>query len=189
MKTIITLGRLIPRKGFDLLIRAFQTVLKQEDLQLILIGEGPEHGNLVRLSQQLGINHRVHFVGYQTNPYKYIAKADIFICPSLWEGFGNVVIEAMACGAPVIASDCPFGPGEIIADGQNGILVPANDASRLAEAILRLCNDSNLRERVARNGKERAQAFDVGKAVSAYEAFFDRQIGYGVGTPRQDAVA
>jgi glycosyltransferase involved in cell wall biosynthesis len=171
--TIAAFGRLIKRKGFEDLLRAFRLVLDRVDARLILIGDGEERLNLQKLGNGLGINGSVRFLGYQENPFGIISSSDLFILSSRWEGFGNVIIEAMACGVPVISTDCPFGPNEIITDGVNGLLVPVGDVEAMADAILALLQDNALRSRLAEAGRKRAEEFSVDKMVTEYEIMFE----------------
>jgi len=165
-------GRMVKRKGFDHLIRAFSLVRKQTQCKLMLIGQGEEKVNLEKLAKSLRIKEDVIFLGYQDNPYKFLSNSDVFVLSSLWEGFGNVIIEAMACGVPVISTRCPSGPDEIITDGINGLLIPVGDANAIAETILKLLKDEPLRKRLAEAGRKPAEDFKVEKMVAEYERVF-----------------
>jgi glycosyltransferase involved in cell wall biosynthesis len=169
---IIGFGRLIKRKGFDCLIKAFSVVREKIPCKLLLIGDGEERANLEHLVEILGIKKDVFFAGYQDNPYKFIAKAEIFVLSSLWEGFGNVIVEAMACGTPVISTRCPHGPDEIITDEINGKLVPVGDIDALAQAMACLLKDEHLRRRLEGAGCKRAEDFRAEKKVAEYEKVF-----------------
>ena len=171
---IIACGRLIPSKGFTDLITAFSLVCSQSPARLVFIGAGEERDKLEKLTKKLGLNKKVLFLGYQEDPFKFMARATIFALSSYWEGFGNVIIEAMACGTPVISTRCPSGPDEIITDGLNGLLVPVGDVDALAGAILRLLKDEPLRKRLAEEGKKRAGDFRVEKMVAEYERVFKK---------------
>ena len=169
---IIAIGWLIARKGHPYLLKAFAQVTAEFPCRLIIRGDGKEKKALVKLVRQLGIERQVDFLGFQQNPFKYVARSDIFVLSSLWEGFGLVIIEAMTCGTPVISTRCPFGPGEIITDGVNGLLVPAADEMALAEAMLRLLNDKDLSAKLAQAGKKRAEDFAMAKITEEYERLF-----------------
>jgi len=171
---IIGIGRLAKEKGFQSLLEAFKLVREKHKVKLLLLGEGEEFNNLESLCRALSIEKEVAFLGFQDNPYKYLARSNIFVLPSLREGFGNVIIEAMACGIPVIATRCPYGPEEIITDGVNGLLVPVADVDALAEAILKLLDDKHLRKRLGEAGRKRAEDFSMKKVVSDYEKLFDQ---------------
>lgn len=165
-KTIVSCGRLVSQKGFNILIDAISEL--PDDIKLILVGDGKDKVKLARQVQQLKLQERVELVGYDRNPYRYIAKADLFIMPSLWEGFGIVLIEAMALGIPTIASDCPTGPRIILKDGECGMLVPPGDAKTLASNINKLLSDQQLRNQLSIAAKHRAESFSVQTAINAY---------------------
>ena len=129
-------GRLTRQKDFAMLLRAFALVLQQRPVRLLLLGDGPERARLEALAAELGISAAVDFHGFVTNPFPFIARSDLFALSSAWEGFGNVLVEAMALGIPVVSTDCPSGPREILHDGALGPLVPVADPAALASAIL-----------------------------------------------------
>ena len=158
---IITVGRLAYQKDHVTLLRAFALALRRVQARLVLVGQGPLHGELVTLAEELGISDKVLFAGWQENPFSWMANADLFVLSSRFEGFGNVVIEAMACGLPVVSTDCPSGPNEILANGDAGILVPVGDVHALADAICLVLENSELREQLADKSKRRAPEFDI----------------------------
>jgi len=166
---ILAVGRLVWQKGFDLLLRAFREVLSELDARLILAGEGHERESLQRLAKDLGIAAKVSFVGFQTNPYAFMSKADVFVLSSRYEGLPMVLLEALACGTPVISTDCKSGPREILDNGRCGLLVPVRDMKALSEAIVRSLKDSELRENFSRLGRERATDFSVDRIIRQYE--------------------
>jgi len=172
---ISTAGRLAYEKNFPLLLKAFALVRKTERIKLLILGEGHERPELEKLVGVLGIKDDVHFLGYQEDPYKFIKRSDLFVHTCLLEGFGNVIVEAMACGVPVIATDCPYGPGEIIKDGESGILVPMESVDVLAETISSILNNGQRRKELSKKGYNRSMDFSVDKMVRAYEDFFLRQ--------------
>jgi glycosyltransferase involved in cell wall biosynthesis len=172
LPVIASAGRLTMEKNLPLLLKAFSIVRKRQKARLLIIGDGGERKNLEDLSDNLGISEDMIFLGFQENPHKYLKTADIFVHTCLVEGFGNVIIEAMACGLPVIATDCPYGPREIIEHGKNGLLVPINDAHALADAIVRLMDNENERKVMADAAFKRTRDFSVEKMVGAYENFF-----------------
>ncbi len=130
-------GRLTPQKDFSTLIRAFALCRKTKDVRLVLLGDGPQRGELEALCRTLGIAGEVDFLGFRPNPFPYMAKAAAFILSSAYEGFGNVVAEALALGTPVISTDCRHGPAEILDHGRYGQLVPVADAGEMAKAMIR----------------------------------------------------
>jgi glycosyltransferase involved in cell wall biosynthesis len=169
---VIAVGRLVPLKNYPLLLRAMKLVLQQREAALYILGEGPERTTIKELADTLGISSRIHLPGFQLNPYPYIAQADLFVLSSDHEGFGNVLVEAMALGVPVVATDCPYGPREILADGKYGVLVPTGDEEAMAEAILALLRDTDACRRFAAEGKKRAEDFSAENVVAHYEQLF-----------------
>jgi glycosyltransferase involved in cell wall biosynthesis len=133
---VLGVGRLDPQKDFPTLIRAFAQVRQTRSARLMILGGGHERDNLKALVTQLGLENDVAFVGFVNNPYAYMSKADVFVLSSAWEGFGNVLVEAMAVGTPVISTDCPSGPAEILDRGKYGALVAIGDVDNLANEIL-----------------------------------------------------
>jgi len=170
---VITLGRLIPRKGFSDLLEAFKLVRNQLLAHLIFIGEGESRFELQKLANELGLKDDVLFLGYQNNPFKFIYRSNVFVFPSHWEGFGNVIIEAMACGVPVISTNCHSGPDEIINDGVNGIIVPVGDVKAISEATLKLLINKELATSLAVAGRRRAEDFRVDKILEEYDKLFE----------------
>lgn len=169
---LLTVGRLTKQKGYPHLLRAYSSIYKEIDEILILLGTGEDEEKLKSLADDLGIQDRVQFLGFQKNPYKFMNRASIFVLSSIWEGFPNVLLEAMACGVPVISTDCSSGPRELITNGKNGILVPSEDEEKLAGAILTLLKDENLRKKLSEEGKKRAEDFRIEKIFPQYEELF-----------------
>lgn len=132
----VAAGALEPWKGFDDLLRAWALVRSRSAARLLILGEGPQRQGLERLRSELGLGDCVRLPGAVTNPLKHFRNADVFVLSSHVEGMPNVLVEAMACGCSPVATDCPTGPRELLADGQAGRLVPVGDAPALAEAIL-----------------------------------------------------
>jgi len=161
---IMSAGRHAPQKGFDILLRAF-SYLEGSNARLVLLGEGNETESLQTLATQLGIKDQVDFPGFVDNPFKYMASADVFVLSSWYEGFGNVLIEAMATGCPVVSTDCPSGPNEILKDGAYGPLVPVKDATALSHAIEDVLADP-IDESVLAS---RADDFSIDTVVERYE--------------------
>lgn len=167
---VITAGRLIPQKGQQYLLNAFALLKKNVPARLIILGEGPEELQLKQLAQLKQIDAQISFLGYQVNPFKFIARSSVFVLSSIFEGFGNVLVEAMACGVPVISTDCPVGPREIIRNGLNGILVPPKNIELLAEAMFALLSSKKERQRLSRNALENIRQYDISTIVLRYES-------------------
>ena len=132
---ILGAGRLTKQKDFPTLIRAFALVRKERAARLVILGEGEDRPELKALVDELGVAEDVDMPGFVDNPYGYMAGAAVFALSSRWEGLPTVLIEAMALGKPVVATDCPSGAREILNDGRYGTLVPVGDAERLATGI------------------------------------------------------
>lgn len=133
---ICSIGRLSESKGFDILLSAFSKV-QDTHLNLVILGEGPLRNLLVRQARTLGIEDRVHMPGFVKNPRKILQKAELFVLSSRWEGFVNVLLEALATGVPVVSTDCPGSPNDILEGGAHGRLVPYDDPEALAAAIIK----------------------------------------------------
>lgn len=131
----VSVGRLVPEKDHALLISAVMLARESSDLCLAIVGEGPLRDELARTIDRLRLNDCVRLVGFDAAPARWMMRCDVFVHSSRREGFPNALIEAMACGAAVVATDCPSGPREILEDGKWGRLVPVGDASALALAI------------------------------------------------------
>lgn len=132
---ILAAGRLQPQKDFPTLLQAFAKVRDKRPVRLLILGEGPDRKALENLIATLGITNDVLLPGFDVNPYRYMSKAAAFVLSSQWEGLPGVLIEALYCGAPLVATDCPSGPREILADGAYGQLVPVGDVEAMAGAI------------------------------------------------------
>jgi glycosyltransferase involved in cell wall biosynthesis len=133
---ILSVGRLTSQKDFPLLIKAFARVQQSLSARLLILGEGPERIALEALVKQLGLEDVVSLPGFVSNPYPFMAHASLFVLPSRWEGLPTVLVEALYCGVPTVATNCPSGPREILRDGKYGKLVPMGDVDSMAEAIL-----------------------------------------------------
>jgi glycosyltransferase involved in cell wall biosynthesis len=132
---ILAVGRLTKQKDFPTLIRAFAQVHQTRPTRLLILGEGPDRPALEAMVNQLGLGDDIAMPGFVENPYAYMSRASLYVLSSQWEGLPTVLIEALYCGSPIIATDCPSGPREILADGQHGVLVPVGDVTALALAI------------------------------------------------------
>ena len=168
MPTLVAAGRLVPQKGFDLLLHAMVTIRQTRRARLLILGEGPERSALEKLRDELGLAGTVEFPGFQSNPSAFYTRAAVFVLSSRYEGFGNVIVEAMACGAPVVSFRCPSGPDEIIEPEVSGLLVPAEDTTALSRAILRRLADPALSERLRAGGRTRAGDFAAPRIANQY---------------------
>jgi glycosyltransferase involved in cell wall biosynthesis len=134
---LITVGRLLEQKDHTTLINAFNLVLSTiSNVHLFIIGVGKDQKVLEKLSEKLGISNKITFLGYKENPFSYVAKCDLFVLSSAYEGFGNVVVEALATGVNVVSTDCPSGPAEILNYGEFGYLCPVANPKLLSDAII-----------------------------------------------------
>jgi glycosyltransferase involved in cell wall biosynthesis len=181
---VLGVGRLREQKNFALLIRAFARVVAELPSRLVIVGVGREEPRLRAVVSELGLEQHVLFAGYTDNPYAYMAKADLFAAASLWEGMPNALMEAMVCGMPVIAADCPSGPRELLApasdhakrlasgleQAQYGILTAVNDEDALVEALQLMLGDPALRQRYGTAAAARAEAFEAKDAIDKYLA-------------------
>lgn len=163
MPVVVTVGRLTAAKDHPTLLRAFAKLRQLHPTRLILVGEGEARGTVQALIAELGIANDVLMPGFMQEPLPWIGKADVFALSSAWEGFGNVLVEAMACGTPVVSTDCPSGPAEILGDGKWGRLVPVGDSDALCAAMLDLLRNGDRNKAV-----ERAEYFSVEHAANQY---------------------
>lgn len=155
-QNILAIGRLVRQKGFDILLEAFAQVRSQcPEAQLTILGEGPERHALQEQVRQLRLEDHVQLAGRSSTVSEAFSRAQFFVLSSRFEGFPNVLLEAMASGLAVISTDCPSGPAEIVQHEVNGLLVPVNDVSAMAAAMQRLLSDDELREGL------RAQAMQI----------------------------
>ncbi len=134
-KIILAAGRLIPQKDFVTLIDSFNLLPNKDELCLVILGEGPLRRELINQIESLDLIDSVSLPGYVEDLFSYMYHSTVFVLSSRWEGFGNVLVEAMACGCPVVSSDCPSGPSEILSSGKYGAMVKPNDKISLADAI------------------------------------------------------
>ncbi len=167
---ILSAGRLESEKNYSLLIEAFAEVRKTHKAKLVILGDGPEREQLQRLIDNLGITQDVDMPGFQNNPYAYMAKATAFIMCSDSEGLPNALIEALACGCPVVATDCPGGMREIIADQRYGLLVPKGNPAQLAKAINTILKDPiHARAQVSAFHNEQLYRFTPETVIPQYK--------------------
>ena len=170
---ICSSGRLTAQKDYATLLKALR-LLNRPCLKLFILGEGELKSELSSLAQQLEVHKQVKFLGFQKNPYDYMRISDIFVLSSMWEGFGNVIVEAMHLGLPVVATDCPHGPSEIISNGVNGLLVPPKSPLHLADCISLLLDSPNLRARLSAQAILDSKLYSCDKVGQSYYQLFSR---------------
>lgn len=162
--TILAAGRLEQQKDYPSLLQAIAILSRRKAVRLLILGEGSQRGNLETLISQLELRSSVQLAGYVENVFACMRRASLFVLSSAWEGFPSVLVEAMACGTPVVSTDCPSGPAEILESGKFGRLVPVGDPSALADAIEAALADPGPVE----TARQRAEEFTVDRAVKAY---------------------
>lgn len=166
MQVLVTAGRFVAEKDFPTLLRAFAILRARRPLGLLILGDGDLRTQLVELANDLGISRDIAMPGFAGNPFAYLARGDVFVLSSISEGLPTVLVEAMACGTPVVSTDCQSGPAEILDGGRYGPLVPVGDAEALAAAI-----ESELDHPTdADMLKARARQFSGEAAATAYLA-------------------
>lgn len=176
--TLVFVGRLEAVKGVDVLLQALSSAAPRGRLHCVVVGDGGQAGPLRDMTARLGLEDRVRFVGSQDNPFKYMAAATALVLPSHSEGLPTVLLEAMACGCPIVATDVAGGAiRELLDDGACGVIVPPGDPAALAEAISRVCEDAGLRERLSRAGRTRAERFDLPLVVRENEEIISAAAG------------
>ena len=168
-RVVVSMGRLAPEKGFDLLIQAFaQLATSHPDFHLVILGEGADRSALEQARERSGLAGRVHLPGRVSNPMEYLRQCDLFVMSSRYEGFPMALCEAMACGLPVISFDCPTGPGEIIRNEVDGILVPAGDLQGLTDTMHRLMSDGTARRVLGARGPEVLERFSEDRIMGEW---------------------
>jgi glycosyltransferase involved in cell wall biosynthesis len=168
---ILGVGRLERQKNFGLLIRAFARLRKERPARLLILGSGPEKDSLQALIAKLGVDREVFLPGMARNPFPYMARADVFALSSEEEGFGLVLVEAMAVGLPIVATRCPGGPGEILEDGRSGILVAPGDERELAKSLSEVLDDEYHRRELVESGLRRAEHFSPSRIAAQWLSF------------------
>ena len=161
---LLGIGKLKPQKDFACLLRAFARVRAMRPARLMILGEGPQREELLALAQELHIQEDLELAGFVSNPFAYLGRARVFVLSSAWEGLSNVIIEALACGCPVVSTDCPSGPAELLGHGTYGSLVPVGDDTALAKAIMQTLDMPQDRDRLL----ARAKQFSIERAVEQY---------------------
>jgi len=168
---IVTAGRLADAKNHPLLLDAVALLRPSMPARLFILGAGEREAAIRARAEQLGIAGDVVMCGFQRNPWKYIARADVFALSSHYEGFGNVLVEAMACGVPVVATSSP-GTREIISAGVDGLLVQHHEPAPLAAALERVLTDRALHARLSDGARRSAERFALPAVAAAYDRVF-----------------
>ena len=174
---IISVGRFEKQKDFATLIRAFAEVNRIiRNSTLILIGDGTQKDYLEKLVKKLKLSPKVYFTGWKSNVVKYMGKADVFVLSSFYEGFGLVILEAMAAGLPIISTNSPYGPSEILGNGKYGLLVGVGDVGQLVNSCSVLLKDRKKLSSFSKKSKERVKYFSREKMLRKYSALFNNLI-------------
>lgn len=172
---VVTMGRLGREKGFDLLMKAFQRAAARHPVwSLLILGEGAGRPELERLRDRLGLAAKIYLPGWEPNPYAVLKRADLFVMSSRFEGFPNALCEAMACGLPVVATDC-LGARDIVRNAVNGLIVPREDVDALAEAMDGLMSDAERRRRLGMRAREITGVFSLDAVMDLWGALL-RQV-------------
>ena len=164
---IVSIGRLTKQKDHITLLKAFNKIHSNIDCNLYIIGEGSERRNLEKFIKNNNIDNKVKLLGYQSNPWKFLSKSNLFVLPSIWEGFGNVIVESMLIGIPVISSDCPSGPREILNNGKSGKLFQVGDYNHLANIMEEIISSDN--SELINYAKLRSKDFTIEKITQEYQ--------------------
>lgn len=159
---VLTVGRLNYQKGHDLLLKSHARAIQMgADYELVILGVGGDKQKLENLASDLDVSNSVHFLGFQENPYRFMAKSSIFVLSSRFEGMPLVLLEAIACRVPIISFDCPAGPSEILDEGKYGILVPPENIESMAAEIVELISNPERRLDLKKASGVRAEMFDM----------------------------
>jgi glycosyltransferase involved in cell wall biosynthesis len=168
---LVAAGRLCRQKGFDVLLDAMPAVLARfPDAQLAILGDGPLRSDLVARTRRLGLGEAVQFLGYQPNPWPYLRHADLFVLPSRYEGLPNILLEALALGVPVVATDCPGGTREVSSSDPGVFLVPTENVTVLADALISTCTKARSSHRLAQENAELLSRFTTRNIIDEYSA-------------------
>ena len=168
---IITVGSFKPQKNHKLLLKAFAK-LKIKDAKLMFVGKGEGREHLSILVEELGLADKIVFAGFQIDTIPFYLTADLFVLSSNYEGFGNVIVEALACGTPVVSTDCPSGPSEILKNGQFGGLVPVNDVNALAIGITKQLEEPVSRDLLIKRAKDFSSEKIASKYLRSFEELY-----------------
>lgn len=175
---IVSVGRLATQKGYDILLQALRR-LRAKPWRLLLLGEGAEQHALCALAAQLGLANKVHFLGWKPNPYQWMIRSDLFVLSSRWEAWPVVMLEALALGLPIVATDCAGAPARILERGRYGRLVPPNSPDALAAAIDEMLSNESLRQHFGRLAGGRAAVFGLPVMIPRYDQLLREVIANG----------
>jgi glycosyltransferase involved in cell wall biosynthesis len=178
----IAVGRLVRQKGIADLIEAAADVVRRRPFKLLIVGGGPLHAQLQQMITDLGLESVVYLAGFVQNPYPLIRRARLLVSASRFEGLPLTLIEALALAVPVVATDCPSGPREILDGGRYGLLVPVGRPDRLADAMDRILSDPALAAELAARGPARAEAYALSRVTAQYLRLL-RSLGVDVPSP------
>ena len=167
-KTIITVSRLNKVKRIDILINALYQINKDHDMQLIIVGDGPEDNELKKLRKKLNLEENVHFLGFRNDAIQWMINSDIFVTASQVEGSPNSLIEAVCLGIQSIATDCPTGPKEILNNGAQGILIPMDSEKHMVDAIKLLIENQDLRNKFIKSSEITKFRYSSERIVNLY---------------------
>jgi len=170
---VIAMGRLTPQKGFDFLLDAF-ALCTHTSWSLVILGEGPDREGLETQIKQLNLGSRVFLPGNISEPAVILRKSGLFVLSSRFEGFPMALVEAMSCGLPVVSFDCPTGPGDIIRDGYDGVLVPPGDVGALMKEMDRMMGDKEERKKLAGCAKEVIDRFSIEKIIGKWDDLLNK---------------
>jgi glycosyltransferase involved in cell wall biosynthesis len=175
---VVACGRLIPQKGFDVLLRSFAELRQSVPAELVIAGRGRLQADLEAQIAQLGLEGSARLLGFQRNPFAIFRNSDLFALSSRWEGFANVVPEAMYCGCPAVVTDCPHGPAEIVNDGEYGRVVPMENAGALAAAMREVLSDADVRADLAEKGRRRSLMYTAEALGPSYRRLMSDPKGF-----------
>ncbi len=165
---ILSVGSLKPEKDHMMLIEAFSLIPDSMNAKLIILGDGPLKSDLREFITKKGLNNKITLAGFQHNPYPWYNGADVFVLSSKWEGFGNVIVEALECGTPVVSTNCPCGPAEILNNGAYGKLVSMGNPAKLTKAIIESLEETHNSDVLM----DRAKKFSLEEISKQYLKYF-----------------
>ena len=173
-KYIIAVGRLCEPKNYQLLLKSFSHITNENpNIHLIILGDGELKDKLLKQCNELGVHKTTHFLGFKSNPFKYLVKSDVYVLSSKWESFSLSLVEAMFINGHVVSTNCPSGPPEIVTHNEDGLLVENNNEVELTKGLKQMLFDIELRNIVFLNSKEKALRFDYQIMLKKYKSVLD----------------